>query len=155
MLWGIRAITLGMLLALICALVGCGAGGGESTDVLTRAEFMKKAKVICTRGTDRIDAVYSKYSQRAAKVANSEHFMNEAAAKIVIPVRREELRKLSALGLPAEGGRSIQEFLEALEEGIERGEENHPSVRAAGEPYAFERAYELAGHHVLGSCFRG
>jgi hypothetical protein len=153
-----RALSTAGVLVLL-ALSGCGGGdGGPTTGTassLTRAEFMKKAKVICSRGTDRINALYTKAGDEVPKNDKEEHFMNEAAARIVIPIRREELRKIRALGLPREGGRVVEEFLEALEEGIKHGEESHPSLRAAGEPYAFERAYALAGTTPLGGCFRG
>lgn len=145
--------------ATLLALAGCGGDSSsapaETAPTLTRAEFLKQAKAICEKGTDRIDVLYARASRRAPKNDPGERFMNEAAARIVIPVRREELRKLRALGVPREGGRKVEEFLEALEEGIERGEESHPSLRAVGEPYAFERAYAVAGTTPLGNCFRG
>jgi hypothetical protein len=154
----------GKYVTAVCAvalLMFCGCGGGDggataqSAQSLTRAEFLKRAKTICEKGTDRIDVLYGRAATHAPKNDPGEQFMNEAAARIVIPIRREELQKIRALGLPREGGRSIEEFLEALEEGIERGEESHPSLRGVGEPYAFERAYALAGTTPLGSCFRG
>jgi hypothetical protein len=147
-----RALTTAGVLVLLAL---CGCGGGDGSAPLTKAEFLKKAKVICERGTGRIDVLYTKAGDEVPKNDKEEHFMNEAAARIVLPIRREELRKLKALGLPREGGRSIEQFLVALEEGIERGEESHPSLRAAGVPYAFERAYALAGTTPLGACFRG
>jgi hypothetical protein len=150
-------VTAGAIVLL--AVSGCGGSGDgaatQTTSSLAKAEFLKKAKAICERGTDRIDVLYSKAGEHVPKDDKEEHFMNEAAARIVLPIRREELQKLRALGIPREGGRSIEEFLEALEEGIERGEESHPSLRAVGVPYAFERAYALAGTTPLGACFRG
>jgi hypothetical protein len=144
----------------LLALPGCGDGDEgttvQSTSGPTKAEFLKQAKAICEKGTDRIDTLYTRASQHVPKNDPEEHFMNEAVARFVIPIRREELRKIEALGLPREDGRSMEEFLEALEEGIKRGEESHASLRASGgEEYAFQRAYTLAGHGVLGSCFRG
>jgi hypothetical protein len=144
----------------VLALVGCGGGGGNatagSTPSLTWAVFLKKATPICERGTDRIDALYSKAAEHVPKNDKNEHFMNEAAARIVIPIRREELRKIGVLGLPAGHEKKIEAFLAALQEGIERGERSHPAVRGSdGQEYAFEKAYLIAGHGRLGSCFRG
>jgi hypothetical protein len=145
---------------LLLAVGGCGGSDGNATagnaPSLTQAEFMKKAKPICERGTDRIDALYAKAAEHVPKDDKNEHFMNEAAARIVIPIRREELRKIRALGLPAGHEKKIEAFLAALQEGIERGERSHPAVRGSdGEEYAFEKAYLIAGHGPLGSCFRG
>lgn len=150
--------TAGAIAAL--ALVGCGGGGGDptagSTPSLTWAVFLKKATPICERGTNRIDAQYSKAAEHVPKNDKNEDFMNEAAARIVIPVRREELQKIRALGLPAGHEKKIEAFLAALREGIETGERSHPAVRGSdGEEYAFEKAYVIAGHGQLGTCFRG
>jgi hypothetical protein len=142
------------------ALVGCGGGSGDATagsaPSLTWAVFRKKATPICERGTDRSDALYAKAGEQVPKDDKNEHFLNEAAVRIVIPIRREELRKIRALGLPTGHEKKIEAFLAALQEGIERGERSHPAVRGSdGEEYAFEKAYLIAGHGPLGSCFRG
>lgn len=144
----------------LSALVGCGGGGGDasagSAPNLTWAEFLKKATPICERGTDRIDVLYTRAAAHVPKDDKNEHFMNEAAARIVIPIRREELRKIKALELPAGKEKTVEAFLAALQEGIERGERSHPALRGSdGEEYAFEKAYLIASEHQLGSCFRG
>ncbi|HEV2858409.1 MAG TPA: hypothetical protein VGW80_08410 [Solirubrobacterales bacterium] len=145
---------------LLLALAGCGGSDEGATAgtaaTLSKAEFLKKANAICERGTDRIDAAYGRAGEHVPKGAENEDFMNEAAARIVIPVRREELRKIRALGLPAGNEETIEAFLVALKEGIERGERNHPSLRASGgASYAFEKAYKIANKHELSSCFLG
>lgn len=148
------------VLALL-ALAGCGSdGGGDATagsaPSLSWAEFLKKATPVCEKGTDRIDVLYTKAAAHVPKNDKNEHFMNEAAARIVIPVRQEELRKIKALGLPAGHEKTVEKFLTALQEGIERGERSHPSLRGSnGEEYSFEKAYLIAGHGRLGTCFRG
>jgi hypothetical protein len=143
----------------VVALIGCGGGGDAtagSTPSLSWAGFLKKAKPICERGTDRIDALYTRASEHVPNNDKNEHFMNEAAARIVIPIRQEELRKIRALGLPAGHEKTIEAFLAALQEGIERGERSHPALRGSnGEEYSFEKAYLIAGHGPLGTCFRG
>lgn len=144
----------------LLVLAGCGSGDGDATGggapTLPKAEFLKKAKAICEKGTDRIDVLYGKAGEHVPKNDKNEHFMNEAAARIVIPIRREELRKITALGLPAGDEKRVRAFLAALQEGIERGERSHPAVRGSnGEAYAFEKAYQIAGHGPLGTCFRG
>lgn len=143
----------------VLALGGCGGGGGDATagtPSLTWAAFLKGATPICERGTNRIDVLYSKAAEHVPKNDKNEHFMNEAAARFVIPIRWEELRGIRALGLPAGHEKKIESFLAALREGIERGERDHPAVRGSGgEEWAFEKAYLIAGHGQLGSCFRG
>jgi hypothetical protein len=143
----------------VLALIGCGGGGDAtagSTPSLSWAVFLKKATPICERGTNRIGALYSKAAEHVPKNDKNEHFMNEAAARIVLPIRREELRRIRALGLPAGHEKKIEAFLAALQEGIERGERSHPAVRGSdGQEYAFEKAYLIAGRGRLGSCFRG
>jgi hypothetical protein len=146
----------GLVLAISMLPIACGSDQGSEVNVIPKSEFLAKANAICERGTNKIDVLYTKAAAHVPKDDKGEHFMNEAAASFVIPIRRAELRKIRALGLPAGNEKTIEAFLAALQEGIERGERNHPSVRGSGgNEYAFEKAYLIGSKHQLGSCFRG
>ncbi|HEU4705671.1 MAG TPA: hypothetical protein VFS64_00605 [Solirubrobacterales bacterium] len=150
-----RLTVVATTLALTFALVACGSGGGS--DTISRAAFLKQAKAICTKGTTAIDAVYSRYAggKHIPKNVNRNAFMNKVAAEIVIPVRKKEVRELRALELPVVGRRRLEMFLEAMEDGIKEGEEDHQALRGLGTKYVFYRAIEMSDDVHLEECFIG
>jgi hypothetical protein len=149
------ALGTGFLLAI--AISACGSGGEETTvHTIPKAMFMKKANAICKKGGKEINAVYGKYAGKALpKGVDGEEFMNKVAERIVIPVRRKELKELRAVGLPRGDERRVEKILAAIEEGIERGEEDRRSLRAGGSKYAFWKALNLEGDYGLTSCSLG
>ncbi len=140
--------------ALVLLVVGCGSGGdsssGEtaSTSTLTKAQFLKLGNAICAKSNDEINAVYGKYAGKLPGEAK----MNQVAQEIVPPVRKKVIRRLRALDPPAGEEKHVEKILAAIEEGIEKGEEDAASLRAAGPEYAFWRAYHMEIDYGLVKC---
>ena len=148
LVWAGLAFVLAMLLA------SCGSGGGSDAKVIPSSEFLARAKPICERGSAKISKPYGYWGERARFHADSEEFMNKVAEKIVIPVRTREVRELRALGLPEGKEKIAKALLAAMEEGIETGKKDRTTLRGGG-PYAFQRAFDLAGELGLEACFLG
>jgi hypothetical protein len=148
-----------MLSALTLALGGCGGSGAgaESTSALTKAEFLKKGNAICARGGEEINKAYERFSREhvAGGRTPSEALLDKAAAEIVLPVRKREVRLLRALGAPSGQEEHIDAMLTAWEEGIERGEEVPNSLRKAGPEYAFYKSYSMGIDYGLTKCWLG
>src|ERR1043165_2785108 len=97
-------------LVLLTAISGCGSGSSgeaaaEQVPRLSKAELLKKGKAICDRGNGAIATQFNRLAgvdAAAGKVATQQE-LDERAAQVVLPVRRMELRRLRALGLPDEG----------------------------------------------------
>jgi hypothetical protein len=143
-----------MALALLVA--GCGGGetsGGEDTgaSTLTKAQFLRLGNAICAKGNEEIDAVYGRYAGKLPGEAK----MNQVAQEIVPPVRRKVVRRLRALDPPPREEKRVEAILAAMEEGIEKGEEDAASLRAAGPAYAFWRAYNMEIDYGLVKCGLG
>jgi hypothetical protein len=152
--------TLPLLAALAAlAVVVTGCGGSETTadplPQVKKAQLIEKGEAICDRGNDVINAQFDRWGRKnaaAGKIASQEE-LNEFTAKVVLPVRKMELRKLRALGVPHPGAQTYAHILAAMEEGVEKGERDHSSMLASGEDYAFAKAFELSFAYGLKSCW--
>lgn len=147
-------------LILLIAFSGCGSDSGgeaaaERAPRLSKAELLKKGAAICDHGNSVIGTQFnhlSKVDAADGRVA-THHELNERAARVVLPVRKAELRRLRALGMPAEGTRQFQTMLAAMEEGIEKGEQDHSLLLAKKAIYAFREASEVGIRFGLVSCW--
>lgn len=146
------------LLAMVLLLGGCGSGdGAESTPARTKAQFLKRANAICAKGGEEINEAYEEFSRKhvAGGKTPSEALLDEAAAEIVLPVRKREVHLLRALGAPSGQEERVDKMLTAWEEGIERGEEDPDSLRKAGPEYAFYKSYSMGIDYGLAKCWLG
>jgi hypothetical protein len=143
----------GLGLVLAALLASCGSGESSEAHVVSRPQFLAKAKTICKKGAEKISKQYAYWAERAHLHANSEEFMDKKAAKIEIPVKVQQLKELRALGLPEVGEKKLEAFLAAMEEGIEKGKKK-PSTLRVGD-FAFQRAFEMAEGVGLKACFLG
>jgi hypothetical protein len=142
----------------LLALSGCGGADQGTTTMasVTKREFVKKANAVCAQDVAKIDAVYSPWAKKPIPGgADREEFMDKVAEEIVVPVRAKEVDRLRAIGLPRGAEREVGEILSAIEEGVRRGRENRHSLRAAGNAYAFHRAFLLEMAFGLERCALG
>lgn len=155
---GKKALAIGAALLLLM-LSACGGGSGaESTSVLTKAEFVKRANAICAQADGEIDKVYGRYSRKPYPGGKppTEATMNRVAEEVVIPAREKQVRRLRALGAPAGEEQRVDKILTAIEEGIEKGEEDRRTLRGTGgTEYAFAKALELEVAYGLVKCGLG
>jgi hypothetical protein len=145
--------------AALMALAAVGCGSSETTaeelPTLTKAQFLKKGKAICDQGNKVINAKFNRWGTKNAeenKIATQQE-LNDFTARVVLPVRKMELRRLRALGIPHPGTQTVKSILVGMEEGIEEGERDHSSLLAVEEEYAFAKAFELSFYYGLGSCW--
>lgn len=157
MIWESRGYI--AALAALLALVITGCGGSETTAEelphLPKAQLIKKGEAICDQGNKVINAKFDRWGRKNAaenKIATQKE-LNDFTAKVVIPVRKMELRRLRALGIPHPGAQTYKHILIGMEEGIEEGERDHSSMLAVGEEYAFAKAFELSFAYGLDSCW--
>ena len=147
-----------LALILLVAISGCGSSGEpavERAPRLSKAELLKKGAAICDHGNSVISTAFNRLAKvdaAAGRVA-TQHELDERAARVVLPVRKAELRRLRALGMPAEGTRQFQTMLAAMEEGVEKGEQDHSLLLAKKAIYAFKEASEVGIRFGLTSCW--
>jgi len=157
--WGYAAAATA-LLALTLGVAGCGSSekAAEELPHLTKAQLLKKAEAICLQGNEAIKATFNPWEKKHLKDFEAGEpptsaELDEIATKAALPVRKMELRRLRALGIPHPGAATYRRILAAMEEGIEEGEQDHSSMRKVGDEYAFAKAFELSFAYGLTSCW--
>ena len=145
-----RAAALAAAAALL-ASTGCGGGGTEST--LTKAQFLRKANAICVKDNAQMTRRLTAYLDKHAGRTRGEAIEDKAAATVVLPIRKKEVRLLRALGTPSGEEKYVDRMLTAWEEGIERGEEDPHSLRLGGPEYAFYKSYSMGNDYGLEKCW--
>jgi hypothetical protein len=161
MIWESRGYITGVLavIGLALLLAGCGGSSNETAAEqlphLTKAELLKKSQPICHHGNNVINAKFNRWGTKNAEEGKTatKAELDAFTAKVVLPVRRTELRRLRALGIPHPGAGTYRRILAAMEEGIERGEQDQSSMRAVGEDFAFAKALEISFDYGLKSCW--
>jgi len=158
MVWKRRGYVAGCALALSLALGACGSsdeGGADPVKTIPKAQLIKKGTAICEQGNKTINAEFSVWGTKNAeegKIA-TEAELDAETAKVVLPIRKVEVQRLRALGMPDQDQQQFKKLLTAMEEGIEKGEQDRSSLRDFGGRYAFARAFDLGVAFGLKSCW--
>jgi len=134
------SVVAGAVGLIVLSLVGAGCGGGsnETTSDITKAQFVKKAGLICTEHKqERTKAANVEYNQKvedekqakpgsaAAKVQteNSEKLITELLKNSILPSLRSQQEDLESLEEPASDDAKIEKMLKSLEKGIDELEQ--------------------------------
>jgi hypothetical protein len=102
-----------MFACVVAVLTGCGAKDDESPSeaittsdfprIVSRAEFVDKAKAICDKASEgREDDVSAFYERRSEETGESLGVVGavEAIPEVIVPSLRRELNELESVGLP-------------------------------------------------------
>jgi hypothetical protein len=149
------ALALTAALALV-GVYGCGSGGEESlpAGTLTKRQFLEKATVICTQGTNEAqkadEAAWDRY--QPDHITENEAILNKISLALV-PAREKALRRLRAIGLPKGGEAQVDEILTAAEEGFEEGREEPRLLREGTKEFGLTRADEMGSKYGLEGCW--
>lgn len=146
-------------IALVLAMAGCGGSesAAEQVSRLTKAQLVQKGTVICDQGNKKVAvglAPYEKSRAATEKIASRAE-LDKETAQVVLPVRKMELQRLRGLGTPKKGAPQFQTMLDAMEEGIEKGERNHHLLLEPKARYAFREASEVGIRFGLVNCWLG
>lgn len=150
--WG-HVAAAAALVTLALAAVGCGGSetNAEEPPRLTKAQFLKRGNAICAQVARKMDAISNRYAGKSRSAA----FRDRVAEKAIIPGKKEEIRRLRALGPPVGGERRLKRIIAAIEEGIKIGERTPRALWAAADlnvEYPFEKALELESYYGLVNC---
>jgi hypothetical protein len=157
-----------VLLAMILALAGCGSSSGstestetaetaettETTSSLTKAAFVKKGNAICAKSEEEVAAGVEKLAKEnnaLEKKPLSAKQMEAVAGEVLVPTVRKQLNEIRALGIPSGDEQEVEAIFAAVEEGIEKTEED-PSAFAEGGSGPFVKANKLAREYGLTVC---
>lgn len=135
-----------ILLLFLVGLGGCGGDDSTTAASLSKSEYIKRAKVICTDAESEQFKQGSLYLEKHPGV-EEEQVLVEAA----LPPLEKELQKLKALGTPSGGASQVDAYLLAFEKALkETREDPKNALSASSNP--FERPNKLAEAYGLEGC---
>lgn len=148
------ALAAGVCVAIIVFVSGCGGGGDSSTDTssISKAAFIKKTDAVCAHGNGRMEVAFAHFLEANKNVKKPSDADYEAlVGKVLVPNVKREIKEVRALGAPSGDEDRVDDYLEALEEGIEVAERNPKAVVGSSEA-VFGIPSRLAKEYGLEVC---
>jgi hypothetical protein len=150
-----------MAVAVVLLVVGVGCGGGsdETTSDVTKAQFVKKANLICAEFKgQRVAAAEEEFNPKeregshtvgspAAKALQGEleELGEELVTNEIVPSLRHEQEKIESIGVPSGDEETLEKMLDNMEKAIDELEEKGFQGLAGDQFDAFERESETYG----------
>jgi hypothetical protein len=111
---GVFGIIVGALaVALVAA--GCGSGG---SDPVTKAEYVKEANAVCDRGERERSEAISEYGETTNQSLPQKQ-LQKGLVEAALPSYQNLSSELSALPVPKEGAKQVEEFDRAFGAAVE------------------------------------
>ena len=135
--------------ALITGIVSCGRGDDEES--LTKAQFVKRATLICNEGEREREEVLTaetqKFEEGEAQVTPQ---LQEQVILKILTKYEAMTEKLADLSPPEGDEKQVEAIVTAMEEGTEKVKANPQS--AVGTSSAFKQASEKLADYGLKTC---
>lgn len=151
---------MGVVLAFVCLLAGCG-GDGETTVAqtprLTKAQLVKKLGDTCQEHTDRQVVAIEKFDKQHGIPYGIDHEdatgrdLEQELVKVILPIVRDNIHDLETLRPPRSQEADFEAFLQALQHGIAYSERD-PSWLTSGSTEPFMKARELSAKLGTALC---
>jgi hypothetical protein len=147
---GRRGIAAVLVVIVAAGLIsGCG---DDSSASITREQFTKQANSICERSNKERRAEFKALS--APKPNPDESWTEPEMAKVIeqffVGPYGEMIDELEALGAPAGAEEQVDALLQAMEEGLEKTEDD--PIGAMNNSALFKEVNELATKYGLTGC---
>jgi hypothetical protein len=101
-------------------VVAIGCGGGD--DNLTKAQFIKQADAICTKGNKQIDAAAGKIF--TTKQQPSKAQLTQFASEALIPDIQGQVDDVRALNEPSDDEDQVNAFLDSAQAELDKGKKD-------------------------------
>jgi hypothetical protein len=134
-----------IVVTLVAVLQSCG-GSSSST---TKADFVKDANAVCTKGEQQRSEVFSRLSQEYAGKEVTQTNREEAILELIKPYE-QQTEQLAELAPPQGEEKRIEAMVSAMEEGASRAQADPGIVLNGGAP--FGKADSLAVAYGLKHC---
>lgn len=153
---GIRAFLLiGVVVATGSLAAGCGGGSGIEVETgdLTKAEFIKRANGVCGAIRLQFARDFSNYyrDHSPKQVGSEEKWAEEVVDRAVVPNYEVRLiDRFSTLGVPSAEKDEVVAFLEAVQQQVDKMQENANELTKS--PFPFAKPAKLARKQGLTRC---
>ena len=142
----VRRVSLVIAGVVACSVVPAGLAGA-ATKAPSHDDYVERADAICSRTTDKIDAVIEDVG-----LSPSDNDARDAVDQVVA-LTRKQLDKLRALTPPRGEAKRVEKIYDAVGRAVDRVEAD-PEV-LFDEPSPFRRAARLAGSYGFEDCGNG
>jgi hypothetical protein len=145
---GLIALAAGVLLVALVA--GCGSSSDSSS--LTKAEFIKQADQICTKGEKSIENGAEKFAEEnKVDTENPTKAQKEEVIKTVVaPDIRKQAEEIDDLGAPKGEESEVEAIVTSVEEGADELESKPAQLIEGKNP--LEASSKLAKEYGLKVC---
>ena len=158
---GRSAIRIVAVVVVLAALVlGCGddeggntnaASGPTTTDAVTKARYIEQGDAACARHNRKIQRAARVYLRDAGQGSQAE-LAAEIVNRVMAPRMEHEIRTVRAYVLPPENVDQALRFLEAMQDVVDRAQQDPIAFVKATRPFAKpERLGREFGFEVCGS----
>jgi hypothetical protein len=132
----VRRIGLPALVPAIAAIVFAGCGGGGDGDAsaasIPKAEFIKRADVICEEGGKQSQSELVAFVKKSGVPKGKEPTTaqwEEIGTEILAPALRRQAAEIRRLGVPAGDDAQVGAFLDGVDEAVEELEAEPASAK--------------------------
>lgn len=130
-------------------LGGCG-GGGDETQELSKAEFIKQADAICAKTDKAQEAELTAYLKENPKAESSQAGQEKMVTDAGLPPLQEEIGELAELEPPSSDAQKVEAIVKDLEEALKKSEDT-PGLLVRG-PDPFAEVGKLATAYGFKEC---
>jgi hypothetical protein len=155
-----RVLSLIATLTALLFAVGCGSSGSEEVTVqtgsLSKAEFIKKADAICEAARSEFLAKLSRFFKVHEKTLvndpaeSKEVLLPEVLESLLQPNIEGQVEQISTLGAPKDYAPEVADFLNALQDRMDKALENPPGFTTTPTPFVV--AENIARRVALKGC---
>jgi hypothetical protein len=145
---GLIALFAGVLLVALVA----GCGGSSDSSSLTKAEFIKQADAICTKGEKSLEESAEKFAKEndvnTGKPTKAQQ--EEVIQQVVAPEIRQQAEEIGDLGAPSGEEDKVEAIVTSVEEGADELESKPAQLIEGKNP--LEHGSKLAKEYGLKVC---
>ena len=108
---------LGALATLAMMIAGCGGGGGDTTEALTKVEFIKQGDAICKKGNLASETEVEDFAkENGFKLEQPNRDQaEELVTEVLAPNLQRQAEELDALGAPMGDEAEVDALIASLE----------------------------------------
>lgn len=139
-------IGLAVLAALL--LIASGCGGDDST--VSKAEFDRQLELVCNQGLKEREEWVEEVGREAEQKKEVTDAERTESLHKLIAIYQETTEEIADLDLPEQGGKKVEELIEAREDAAEKFDAN--PLKALEEPEIFAKANEVGESMNAKSC---
>jgi hypothetical protein len=137
----IKFAVLGILALAALVVTGCGGDSeSQTTESLTKAQYVKQADAICKRQNEKKDAALNKaYEELQKEKTGAGRAGEEKIIEIALPPIAEMTEEVAELGVPTEQSEEAEKFVGEMEAAISEVQDD-PSLALDEEPFEGAKA---------------